>query len=137
MDRVGVGIGVIILNPKNQILLGLRKGRHGGLYSIPGGMLDFGETFEDCAKRESWEETGLTLSNVEVVAVTNNLKTAQNERIHNVSIIVVARDVHGTAQNREPDKCAGWSWYDLDKLPEPIFEGSLRGIECLLQGKHY
>ena len=27
----------------------------------------------------------------------------------------------GTPDNREPDKNAGWSWFDLDTLPEPLF----------------
>ena len=129
-NQVGVGIGVIVLNDNNQILLGLRKGRHGGLYGLPGGMLDIGETFENCSKREVFEETGLTLKNAEVISITNNIKTFETENIHNVSIILLSKNYSGQLENKEPEKCSGWSWFDVNQLPENIFEGSLLGITC-------
>ncbi|MES2615010.1 MAG: NUDIX domain-containing protein [Bdellovibrionota bacterium] len=136
-NKVGVGIGVIILNESNQILLGLRKGRHGGLYGLPGGMLDLGETFEECSKREVMEETGIILNNAEVIAVTNNIKTMQNENIHNVSIILLSRQFSGEPKNMEPEKCEGWNWFNLEQLPKPIFEGSLSGIKCFINKNFY
>ena len=46
-----VGIGVMILNDQNQVLLGLRQGSHGaGEWSFPGGHLEFGETVFETAK---------------------------------------------------------------------------------------
>lgn len=46
-ERPKVGIGVIIVR-ENQILLGERRSGHGaGTFSIPGGHLEFGETFAE------------------------------------------------------------------------------------------
>ena len=61
MERPKVGIGVIIENNENKILIGKRKGSHSPYFSIPGGHLEIGETFEAAAKKEVLEETGLLI----------------------------------------------------------------------------
>ena len=51
-----------------------RKGSHGaGEYALPGGHLEVGESWEQCALREVLEETGLRLQRARFVFVTNNL----------------------------------------------------------------
>ena len=57
--RPKVGIGVLVFNDLNQLLLGRRTSAHGeGEFGPPGGHLEFGESFEDCAIREVKEEAG-------------------------------------------------------------------------------
>ena len=51
------GACVLILNEKNQLLL--QKRADNGYWGYPGGALELGESFEECAKREVIEETGL------------------------------------------------------------------------------
>jgi 8-oxo-dGTP diphosphatase len=48
-DRPKVGVGIIMQNAQNEILIGKRKGSHAPLFSIPGGHLENGETFEEAA----------------------------------------------------------------------------------------
>jgi 8-oxo-dGTP diphosphatase len=58
MERPGVGIGVFIFKDKKFLMI-LRHGAHGkGSWSVPGGWMEFGESFEDTAKREVCEEVG-------------------------------------------------------------------------------
>ena len=77
-----VGVGVIIVNKCNKILFGKRIGSHANKYSIPGGNLKIGETFEEAAIREVKEETDLDIKNPQVIAVANNLETYKKEDIH-------------------------------------------------------
>ncbi|WP_368938863.1 NUDIX domain-containing protein, partial [Morganella morganii] len=49
---VVVGTGVVIVNSKGEVLLGKRSGKHAPYWSIFGGHVDPGETFEACAIRE-------------------------------------------------------------------------------------
>ena len=135
-ERPSVGLGVIIQRGE-RILLGQRKGWQEGFYSIPGGLLETGETFEEGAIREVKEETGLELIQPRVIAVTNNLETFARTGKHHISVILYTNQFRGEPTVMEPDKCAGWSWYDPRQLPEPHFEASRRGVACLLRGTFY
>jgi len=119
-ERPKVGLGVIIIN-SNKVLLGKRKGAHGeGSWCFPGGHLEMNESFEDCAKREVMEETGL---NVEVVdemrIVTNDF--FRDDGKHYVTISVRANYIGGEARVMEPDKCEEWRWFGWDEMPENLF----------------
>jgi 8-oxo-dGTP pyrophosphatase MutT (NUDIX family) len=51
-----VGAGVAVLDVRHRVLLVRRK--QDGAWAMPGGHIEFGESFEDCATREFREETG-------------------------------------------------------------------------------
>jgi 8-oxo-dGTP diphosphatase len=114
-----VGVGVLILE-RGRILLGKRRGSHGaGAWSAPGGHLEFGESIEDCARREVLEETNLVIKNLRLGPFTNNVFKAEVK--HYVTVFVIAAASSGTLTNREPQKCEGWEWFPCSKLPEPLF----------------
>jgi 8-oxo-dGTP diphosphatase len=116
-----VGIGVVIYNDKNQILFIKRKGKHGdGEWSFPGGKLDFGESFEDCAKREVLEEVGIEISTPQYLNVTNDL--FPDHDLHFITIFMKSNYISGEVRNLEPDKCSEVKWSTLDEVcKEPIF----------------
>lgn len=135
--RPGVGVGVIIVNKDGKVLFGKRKGSHAPFYSIPGGSLELGETFEDCAIREIREETGMEIRSPKVIAITNNLETFKNEGVHYISIVLLAKEFSGEPKNLEPEKCEQLIWADPKNLPIPHFDASERGIACYLEGLFY
>ena len=52
IQLIKVGIGILV-RKNNQVLIGKRKGSYGnGEYAFPGGHLEFGESFTECAIRE-------------------------------------------------------------------------------------
>lgn len=103
-----------------KILLGLRKGGHGdGTWHLPGGHLEWQETFEECAIREVSEETGVSISNVRKLTFTNDIYL--NEKKHYISLFLTADWVAGEAELREPDRCSGWKWFAWEDLPHPLF----------------
>lgn len=117
--EVRVGVGVIILR-NGRVLLGERMGSHGaGTWAPPGGHLDVGESIEDCARREVFEETGLKIEAVKKFGFTNDI--FETEGKHYVTLFVVASCADGEAEVREPNKCRQWKWCELDQLPQPLF----------------
>lgn len=74
---VRVGLGVFVLNAKrDRFIVGIRGQSTGigqGSLAIPGGHLEVGESFEDCARREVIEEAGMELDDVRFGTAVNNL----------------------------------------------------------------
>lgn len=117
--QVRVGIGVLILN-KNKVLLGKRiAGHNKNTWQSTGGNLEFGESFEECAKREVLEETGLTITNIKQITTTNDVFA--KDKKHYVTIFVVCEYKSGIPQPLESDKCSEWKWFDKDNLPDNLF----------------
>jgi len=137
IERPKVGIGVVIVNSEGDILIGKRKGSIAQLFSIPGGHLELGETFEEAATKEVKEETNLDILEPVVFCVTNNLETYANEGKHYISICLLAVKYEGILKNMEPDKCENWNWVDPANLPQPHFDASEKAVECYLKSKFY
>lgn len=136
-ESVRIGLGIIIENSDGKILVGKRKGAHASFYSIPGGHLELGETFEDGAIREIKEETDLDIVNPKVISVTNGLKTYKNEGLHYVSIALLATEFSGELKIMEPQKCEEWLWIDPHNLPKPHFDASEMSVVCYLENSFY
>lgn len=120
MEKVTrVGIGVFIFKD-GAFLMGQRRNAHGdGTWSLPGGHLEFGETFEETAQREVLEETGLTITNIRFGAVTNDHFKSEDK--HYVTVWMLSDWQSGTEQILEPDKCTALEWRTFNDLPEPLF----------------
>lgn len=134
---VRVGLGIIIANGEGKILVGKRKNAHAPYYSIPGGHLDLGETFEAGAIREVKEEANLDIVDPCVIAVTNNLETFREAGLHYISIVLLATEFSGELTVMEPPKCDGWLWADPKNLPTPHFDASRIGVENYLANRFY
>jgi len=120
-----VGLGMYVLNEKNQILLGYRIGKHAfNTWSAPGGHLDFMEEFADGAIREAKEEVDLDIKkeDVRIIGVTNDKH--QDENKHYTTIHMVANKYEGEVKLMEPNKYAEWKWFDLDDLPKQLLESN-------------
>ncbi|MBI5404911.1 MAG: NUDIX domain-containing protein [Candidatus Kerfeldbacteria bacterium] len=134
IHRVRVGVGVLVRNG-NQVLLGKRKGSHGaGEWAFPGGHLEYLEGFTECAKREVREETGLEITNIRFLFLAN---VDAYKPKHYVHIHLTADVSGGTLELKEPEKCEGWEWFDLDQIPEPRFTFVNLTIESLKTGRTF
>ena len=115
----------ILLFKDNKVLLGERINNNPNsnwppTWGRPGGHLELGESFENCAIREAKEEIGIDIQDPKFFAVTNNFYAPDNK--HYVSIFMKCNFPEGqVVQNMEPDKISKWEWFDWDHLPENVF----------------
>jgi 8-oxo-dGTP diphosphatase len=139
--KVGAGFGVMLLRD-GRVLLGRRHDDpekadsllHGaGTWTMPGGKFEFGESFEDGAKRELMEETGIVLGRVKVICVNND----KVEDAHFVTVGFFSEYFDGEPVVMEPDEITEWHWFDLDDLPSPLFFPSERILENYMENKLY
>ncbi|MEM3459177.1 MAG: NUDIX hydrolase [Candidatus Bathyarchaeia archaeon] len=76
-----VGVGAIIICD-GKILLEKRKGEPGrGKWSIPGGLVELGESVEATVVREVKEETGLDVEKPEQIDIVDNITKDANGEI--------------------------------------------------------
>lgn len=118
-ERPKVGTGVWIVKD-GKVLLGKRLGAHGSqTWCPPGGHLEFGETWEQCVRRETMEEAGIEIQNVRFAGVVDNHQPDWNT--HYITIFMRADYASGEVRICEPDKCSGWEWFAWETLPSPRF----------------
>lgn len=66
---VNVAVVVTCYNSKNEFVMVRLKGNENGKVTFPGGYRDLGETLEEAAKREFFEETGYAIDNLSLFKV--------------------------------------------------------------------
>ena len=132
MDRPQVGVAVIVAR-NGRVLLLKRKGSHGeGTWAPPGGLLEFGESLEECAIRETLEETGLMISDVQFVAITNDVFASEQRHYLTVWMEGIPT-ASGQATVAYPEKVEEVAWVPWNALPQPLF----LPFQNLLSGGQY
>ena len=118
--RVGVGVAAIVVRNGEVLVLKRKNSTGDGTWALPGGKLDFGETWEECAKRELQEETGVEVSDLSFAAVLNDI-TPNYDNTHYVTIYMRGNYAGGDAVVREEDKCEEVRWVRWEDIPSPRF----------------
>ena len=106
----------IIIEIEDQIVLIERKNPPPG-WALPGGFVDYGESFEEAARREAKEETGLDVHLLRQLHTYSDPK--RDPRQHTVSTVFIAW-ASGTPTGGDDAKTA--RLYSLDALPPLAFD---------------
>jgi 8-oxo-dGTP diphosphatase len=108
-----VGVGAVIVE-RNRVLL-VQRGREPlkGKWSLPGGMLELGESLAEGVVREVQEETGLIVEVLELVELLDRVhreSSPEGERVrfHYVIADYLCRVVGGTLQASSDADAARW-----------------------------
>lgn len=118
--RPKVGVAALIYRD-GKILMNKRHGSHGaGTWSVPGGHLEFEESWEECARREIMEEVGVEVRNVRFLAATNDIFKEEDK--HYITIWITCDLVGPEPEIKEPHKILAIEWRSLNNLPSPLFE---------------
>lgn len=104
----------IIIEIENGIVLIERKNEPKG-WALPGGFVDYGETLEDAAVREAFEETSIRITALRLLGCYSD--PARDKRQHNISTVFIAK---GSGIPNAGDDAASVELFPLDKLPQNL-----------------
>ena len=117
-----VGVGAIIVDAGRVVLVRRGQAPLLGEWSIPGGMLELGETVRRGAEREALEETGLVVRVTELIGVFDRVVLDDDKRCQYHYVLIdflcerVSGDLHAAGD------AADARWFTLEevgKLPLP------------------
>lgn len=116
----------VVVNDRAEILLQQRSDN--GLWSIPGGKMEPGETIADCCRRETREETGIDVEVVAVVGIYSNprhvVAYADGEVRQEFSVCFRCRPVGGTIATS--DESTHVAWMPADQLAALTIHPAIR-----------
>jgi 8-oxo-dGTP diphosphatase len=116
--RPKIGLAALVRRD-NKVLLGKRKNAYGeSLYAGPGGHLEFGESPEEGIAREVKEEIGANVTSCNFFDLVSNV--FDNGRHYITLYYEITIDSEPTLC--EPEKCEGWEWFEINLLPENLFQ---------------
>jgi 8-oxo-dGTP diphosphatase len=118
-----VGVGAITIKDEKVLLVKRGVEPSKGLWAIPGGTLELGETLQECASREILEETGVTIKVGDCVYVFDFIERDDKRKIkfHFAIIDFAAEYVSGEPQGADDALEARWiSAEELSELPVAV-----------------
>ena len=117
-DTPLVGVGAIIIDQERVLLVRRGKEPLAGSWSIPGGLLDIGETLSQAVVREAFEESGLTVEAGELLGVYDRIMLDANQRTryHYVLVDFLCRRISGELQ--AAGDAADARWFTSNELGE-------------------
>ena len=140
-DMPGVGIGIMILNDKDEALFILRNSNNDlaksdmhleGEWTFPAGKVKYGETLFEAAKRKVKTEVNLDIDDLEVISIADDI----NEYAHFLTIGIIARSYKGKIGIDNVEH-VDYTFYKLDKIPENTCFPTKRIINNYLNNKIY
>ena len=129
-----IGVGIIVLNDKNEVFVGKRKDNPGDKWQMPQGGVDKGEDYLTAMKRELIEET--SIKNIKILKQIEN--TYEYELPKNLIGIIWKGKYRGQKQkwfvtrflgkdseinlNTKHQEFIDWKWINPRNLPEVIVD---------------
>jgi len=115
------GAALLLLNPDGQLLMMRRTDNQ--RWGIPGGAMELGESLEDTARRETQEEIGVWVPQMELFGVYSGpelyYQYPDGAEVYNVSVVYMARGVTDDIR-LNPEEHSEYTFFDLSNLPAEI-----------------
>jgi len=106
------GVSMVIFDTHRRILF--MKRTRGDYWSLPGGRMDIGESAQDCAVRETFEETGLLTRIVRLISVNTNPRSVvhyPDDNVHQSFVLCFEGEIVG-GELKVNLEAEGFRWCD-------------------------
>ncbi|WP_394174943.1 NUDIX hydrolase [Guptibacillus hwajinpoensis] len=127
--------GAMVFDDRNRLLLQLRTDSES--WGLPGGFMDLNESVQEAARREVFEETGLTLKDMELFGIYSgpdkHKQYANGDQVSPVQILFRCHKYEGVL--KKDNESHDIAFFHLNELPENLFQEHRIMINDLLQHK--
>ena len=115
------GTGLLVFNEKNEVLMELRTDFNS--WGFSGGSMELGESFEETAKRELEEETGLIIDDMKLLEVLSGKDTYREypngDKLYDITAVFEVCKYHGTLKIGD-DESRELRWFSLKEMPSNL-----------------
>jgi 8-oxo-dGTP pyrophosphatase MutT (NUDIX family) len=116
-----VGAALLVLNQHNQLLM--MKRTDNKCWGVPGGSMELGEDLEDTVKRETKEEIGIEVKDLELFGVYSGQELyyqyPNGAEVYNVTVVYLTRNENEVLEVN-PDEHSDYRYFDILDLPVDI-----------------
>ena len=118
-----VACSVLIFDDQNRVLLTQRADDR--TWCVPGGSMELGETPEEAARRECYEETGIMVKDLKLYNVISGENShfiyPNGDEVYAVDIYYICHSFSGTIKNQE-EEVVQIQFFEKTKLPKELSE---------------
>lgn len=127
----------LLLLKDGKVCLGQRKNTSymDGYYGLISGHVEEGEAASTAMIREAREEGGIDIDPKDLECA-HIMHRGSKDRL-NIDVFFACSNYAGELVNKEPDKCGGWEFFEMDSLPEKTMDYVKQAIESYREGKTY
>ncbi|MFD3970299.1 NUDIX domain-containing protein [Streptomyces cyaneofuscatus] len=126
-----LGVSVVVTDAQGRVLLGRKRA---GMWELPAGGVEFGETAVAAAVRELAEETGLKARKTDAFVIT----VLHDDRldVRRIAPVVRVTAWEGELALPEPEKFLRWEWFPLHTLARlgRLFAPSAQALNAVWPG---
>jgi ADP-ribose pyrophosphatase YjhB (NUDIX family) len=116
-----VGATLLVLNQDNQLLMIKRTDNR--CWGVPGGAMELGESLENTVKRETQEEIGINVKDLELFGVYSGQELyyqyPNGAEVYNVSVVYITRNASEVIKINL-DEHSEYKYFDVHNLPAEI-----------------
>lgn len=126
------GAGILLIDKEKKVLLQLRTDSNS--WGIPGGGLEIGESLQDAAKREVYEETGLIVDDMQLFNVYSGDKQhwiyPDGNEVYIVNTVFISNSFHGILKADEVES-KEINFFHINNIPTEIISTNIPILEDL------
>lgn len=130
-----VGAVVVVTNADHQVLLQQRMSPF-GKWGLPGGLMELEESTEEAARREVFEETGMSLGDLDLLGVLSGnryfIECKNGDQFYSVTVAYASKNPEGVLQI-DLEESLDFQYFDFDQLPENLVGSHREVIEMYLK----
>ena len=115
------GVLLFLFNDKGEVLMQLRSDNNA--WGFPGGSMELGESLEEVARRELYEETNLVVDELKFLTILSGKETynvyPNKDEVYSVTAVYEVTKYHGNIKISD-NESKELKWFPLNEIPSNL-----------------